>query len=86
MAALEALARRRHLPASTQPDPRRFSEDLARVVEVPWEIAVGADLALPGVEAPQPEDPPAQPVHGSAGRRRPGRGARHGLPARDRPC
>jgi 2-polyprenyl-6-methoxyphenol hydroxylase-like FAD-dependent oxidoreductase len=50
VAALEALALRRHLQRGAAPQPRRFFDDLARVVDVPWDIAVGGDLAVPGVQ------------------------------------
>jgi 2-polyprenyl-6-methoxyphenol hydroxylase-like FAD-dependent oxidoreductase len=49
VAAAEALALRRHLQQGAVPQPRRFFGDLARVVDVPWDIAVGADLVFPGV-------------------------------------
>jgi 2-polyprenyl-6-methoxyphenol hydroxylase-like FAD-dependent oxidoreductase len=49
VAALEALTLRRHLQRGTRPQPRRFFGDLARVVDVPWDIAVGGDLVFPGV-------------------------------------
>jgi 2-polyprenyl-6-methoxyphenol hydroxylase-like FAD-dependent oxidoreductase len=49
VAALEALALRRHLERGIQPQPRRFFADLARVVDVPWDIAAGGDLVFPGV-------------------------------------
>ena len=50
VAALEALALRRHLQPGTQPQSGPFFTDLARVVDVPWDIAVGGDLVFPGVE------------------------------------
>jgi hypothetical protein len=50
VAALEALALRRHLERGVEPQPRRFFGDLARVVDVPWAIAAGGDLAVPGVQ------------------------------------
>jgi 2-polyprenyl-6-methoxyphenol hydroxylase-like FAD-dependent oxidoreductase len=50
VAALEALTLRRHLEDGTRPHPRRFFADLARVVQVPWEIAAGGDLVFPGVQ------------------------------------
>jgi 2-polyprenyl-6-methoxyphenol hydroxylase-like FAD-dependent oxidoreductase len=50
VAALEALALRSHLERGTPPQPRRFFRDLARVVEVPWEMAAGGDLVFPGVQ------------------------------------
>jgi 2-polyprenyl-6-methoxyphenol hydroxylase-like FAD-dependent oxidoreductase len=50
VAALEALTLRRHLQRGTEPQPDRWFHDLARVVDVPWDIAVGGDLAFPGVQ------------------------------------
>ena len=50
VAALEALTLRRHLQRSAEPQPRRFFGDLAHVVDVPWAIAAGGDLAVPGVQ------------------------------------
>jgi 2-polyprenyl-6-methoxyphenol hydroxylase-like FAD-dependent oxidoreductase len=50
VAALEALALRRHLEQGVQPQPRRLFRDLARVVDAPWEMAAGGDLAFPGVQ------------------------------------
>jgi 2-polyprenyl-6-methoxyphenol hydroxylase-like FAD-dependent oxidoreductase len=50
MAALEALRLRQHLLGGTGPQPRRWFRDLARVVEVPWQMAGGADLSFPGVQ------------------------------------
>jgi 2-polyprenyl-6-methoxyphenol hydroxylase-like FAD-dependent oxidoreductase len=50
VAALEAFVLRRHLARGTEPQPHRFFRDLARVVDVPWDIAVGGDLVFPGVQ------------------------------------
>jgi 2-polyprenyl-6-methoxyphenol hydroxylase-like FAD-dependent oxidoreductase len=50
VAALEALTLRRHLQGGTRPRPRRLFADLARVIDVPWAIAVGGDLVFPGVQ------------------------------------
>ena len=50
VAALEALTLRRHLERGTEPQPRRWFRDLARVVDVPWEMAAGGDLVFPGVQ------------------------------------
>jgi hypothetical protein len=50
VAAAQALALRRHLERGTEPQPRRLFAELARVVDVPWDIAVGGDLAFPGVQ------------------------------------
>jgi len=50
VAAVEALTLRRHLERATEPRPRRFFRDIARVVDMPWAIAVGGDLVFPGVQ------------------------------------
>jgi 2-polyprenyl-6-methoxyphenol hydroxylase-like FAD-dependent oxidoreductase len=50
VAALEALTLRRHLARGVEPQPRRVFRDLARVVDVPWDIAAGGDLVFPGVQ------------------------------------
>jgi 2-polyprenyl-6-methoxyphenol hydroxylase-like FAD-dependent oxidoreductase len=49
VAALEALALRRHLERGIEPQPRRWFRDLARLVDVPWDMAAGGDLVFPGV-------------------------------------
>ena len=49
VAALEALTLRRHLGQGTEPQPRRWFRDLSRVVDVPWDMSAGGDLAFPGV-------------------------------------
>lgn len=55
MAALGALVLRRHLVRNSpaQPRPKRFFGELARVIDAPWEIAVGAELTYPEVEGPR---------------------------------
>jgi hypothetical protein len=50
VAALEALTLRRHLERGVEPRPRRWFRDLARVVDVPWDMSAGGDLAFPGVQ------------------------------------
>jgi 2-polyprenyl-6-methoxyphenol hydroxylase-like FAD-dependent oxidoreductase len=50
VAALEALALRRHLEQGIEPQPRRWFRDLARVVDVPWDMSAGGDLVFPGVQ------------------------------------
>jgi hypothetical protein len=50
VAGIEALALRRHVEGCAAVQPRRFFRDLARVVDVPWDIAVGGDLVFPGVQ------------------------------------
>ena len=49
VAALEALTLRRHLQRGDAPQPRHWFRDLAGVVDAPWDVAVGGDLAFPGV-------------------------------------
>jgi len=49
VAALEALTLRRHLERGIEPQPRRWFRDLARVIDVPWDMSAGGDLAFPGV-------------------------------------
>ena len=49
VAALEALMLHRHLDRSGEPRPRRFLQDVARAVDVPWDMAVGGDLVFPDV-------------------------------------
>ena len=50
VAALEALTLRRHLARGVEPQPRRWFRDLARLVDVPWQMAAGGDLVFPGVQ------------------------------------
>jgi 2-polyprenyl-6-methoxyphenol hydroxylase-like FAD-dependent oxidoreductase len=50
VAALEALSLRRHLQRGIEPQPRRWFRDLARVVDVPWDMAAGGDLVFPDVQ------------------------------------
>jgi hypothetical protein len=50
VAALEALVLRRHLSRGTAPLPRIWFRDVARVVDVPWEMSAGGDLVFPGVD------------------------------------
>lgn len=49
VAALEARALREHLRREPALQPLRFFHDAARVVDVPWAMATGGDLAFPGV-------------------------------------
>jgi len=53
VAGLAALALRTHLRARPRPDPRRFVGELAEVLDAPWDMSVGGDLALPGVQGPR---------------------------------
>jgi hypothetical protein len=47
--ALQALALRAHLQQHTTPQPLRFLRQLGRIVDVPWNMATGGDLAFPKV-------------------------------------
>jgi 2-polyprenyl-6-methoxyphenol hydroxylase-like FAD-dependent oxidoreductase len=49
VAAMEALMLRRHLERGIPPEPRRWYRDLARLIDVPWDMSAGGDLAFPGV-------------------------------------
>jgi hypothetical protein len=49
VAALEALGLRRLLQRDDAPDARRYFREMARIVDSPWTIAVGGDLAFPQV-------------------------------------
>jgi len=54
VAAMQALALRRYVGAGTADTPSRFFKDIAAVIDIPWDIAVGADLAFPQVPGPRP--------------------------------
>jgi 2-polyprenyl-6-methoxyphenol hydroxylase-like FAD-dependent oxidoreductase len=53
VAALQALALREHLGRDGRSEPRRWLRDLARVIDAPWNMVLGGDLALPGVDGPR---------------------------------
>ncbi|MBB4702431.1 FAD-dependent oxidoreductase [Sphaerisporangium siamense] len=53
VAALEALTLRDHLRRGV-PDPKAFLTDISNVIEVPWGVSAGGDLAYEEVEAPRP--------------------------------
>jgi hypothetical protein len=53
VAALQALALRDRLPIAGR-GTRRTVHALARAVDVPWQLATGADLAVPEVDGPCP--------------------------------
>jgi 2-polyprenyl-6-methoxyphenol hydroxylase-like FAD-dependent oxidoreductase len=50
VAALQALALRDHLTPGTVPCSAHVLRALARVIDDPWEMAIGADLSVPGVD------------------------------------
>ena len=49
VAAMEAATLRAQLARNPVPDPRRWFRAVGRVVDSPWQVAVGADLAFPEV-------------------------------------
>ena len=49
VAALEALTLRQHLERDLEPRPRDWFRDLAKLIDTPWEMSAGGDLAFPGV-------------------------------------
>jgi 2-polyprenyl-6-methoxyphenol hydroxylase-like FAD-dependent oxidoreductase len=49
VASMEAAVLRDLLRGGSMPTSRQYFRRIAKVVDVPWEIAVGADLAFPGV-------------------------------------
>jgi 2-polyprenyl-6-methoxyphenol hydroxylase-like FAD-dependent oxidoreductase len=50
VAALQALALRDHLRPGMAPSSRRVLGALARETDAPWELTIGADLTVPGVD------------------------------------
>jgi hypothetical protein len=50
VSALEAKLLRKHLRHGKAPRPGRFLADIAKVIDVPWEISVGGDLEFPEVD------------------------------------
>jgi 2-polyprenyl-6-methoxyphenol hydroxylase-like FAD-dependent oxidoreductase len=53
VAAVQALALRNELRAGGAPPARRVLRALARAIDAPWELAIGADLTVPGVKGPR---------------------------------
>jgi 2-polyprenyl-6-methoxyphenol hydroxylase-like FAD-dependent oxidoreductase len=52
VAAAAAATLRGELRHGGEPDPRRYFQAVARTLEAPWALAVGADLAIDGVTGP----------------------------------
>jgi hypothetical protein len=50
VAALESLVLRQQLRRGQPPQPRSFFHGIAKVIDAPWTVAGGGDLAWPGVE------------------------------------
>jgi 2-polyprenyl-6-methoxyphenol hydroxylase-like FAD-dependent oxidoreductase len=53
VAALEAVTLRDHLTRG-MPEASGFHRDIARVIDVPWDMSVGGDLGYAEVEGPRP--------------------------------
>ncbi|CCG03734.1 hypothetical protein [Blastococcus saxobsidens] len=53
VAALEALALRKVLAAGADRSARRFFRRVARLIDVPWDMAAGGDLRIPSVSGPR---------------------------------
>lgn len=51
--ALESVALQRHLQSGAIPRSQAFFRDIGKVVDSPWQVSAGADLAYPGVEGPR---------------------------------
>ncbi len=49
VAAMEAVVLREHLKRGSGVRARRFFREIARHINVPWDISAGADLGFPGV-------------------------------------
>lgn len=49
VAANQALALRRLLARGAEPAPSEYFRIIAKTIDTPWDLAVGADLAYPGV-------------------------------------
>ena len=54
VAALQAIALRDQLRPGTTPSTQCALRALARAIDVPWELAIGADLSVPEVDGPRP--------------------------------
>ena len=54
VAAAQAMTLRRLIARHAVPDARRYFRAIAAAIDVPWDIAVGADLAFPQVPGRRP--------------------------------
>jgi 2-polyprenyl-6-methoxyphenol hydroxylase-like FAD-dependent oxidoreductase len=54
VAALQAVALRDHAGREGVAEPRRWLRRVARIVDAPWDMVVGGDLAFPAVVGPRP--------------------------------
>lgn len=53
IASLDAITLREHLRRGVPPQPLAFFRDIAKVIDSPWSVAAGGDLAFAGVEGRQ---------------------------------
>ena len=53
VAALQVLALREQVRRDRPPEPRRWLRRVTRIVEAPWDMVVGGDLAHPEVDGPR---------------------------------
>jgi len=63
VAAMNAVALAEELGHGGEADPYRYFQAVAHTLEAPWRLAVGADLALPGVTGPAPAASPLTPEY-----------------------
>jgi hypothetical protein len=54
VAALQAMALRRHLSSSRRGSATGYFRAAAKPIGVAWQLAVGGDLSLPEIEGPRP--------------------------------
>ncbi len=86
VAALEARTLHRHLQRGTEPHARCFFRDVAKVIDVPWAMSVGGDLAFPEVTGHRSPKMRIGNVHPAPARSRRARSrARYCLHPRRRP-
>ncbi|MGH7743594.1 MAG: FAD-dependent oxidoreductase [Candidatus Dormibacteria bacterium] len=84
-AGIQAVTLRGLLADAAVPPAGRYFTEIARVIDTPWQTAVGADLAFPGVTGERTEEIQAQRLRVSAARGgRDRRGTGRGVPAGDR--
>jgi hypothetical protein len=60
------LVLRDELRGGAAPDPLRFYGAVSTLLDAPWGIAVGADLATPGVTGPEMPKSPLTPQYMAA--------------------
>jgi 2-polyprenyl-6-methoxyphenol hydroxylase-like FAD-dependent oxidoreductase len=63
VAAMNAAALADQLSGGSEPDPYGYFRAVSDILEAPWRLAVGADLALPGVTGPALPASPLTPEY-----------------------